>query len=154
MRIVGKEFIEHCTAGGGHIFQWPGFDSAVSLQIRTRPVDLGSNMRKDNNSISFHSSAAYTILPLLDDDHKSGKIQEKKSHPSSLDFNQKQAKIIEDTTLKEWSTLDEAHTFSWLLLWSLLHLLGALDMELKQKAAVLTGLRLHQRADRMKTTTT
>ena len=36
-------------------------------------------MRKDNNSISFHSSAAYTILPLLDDDYKSGKIEEKKS---------------------------------------------------------------------------
>ena len=154
MRIVGKEFIEHCTAGGGHIFQWPGIDSVVSLQIRTRPVDLGSSMREDNNSISFHSSAAYTTLPLLDDDYKSGKIQEKKSHLSSLDLNQKQAKIREDTTLKEWSTLDEAHTFSWLLLWSLLYLLGALDMELEQKAAVLIEPRLHQRADRMKTTTT
>lgn len=92
MRIVGKEFIEHCTAGGGHIFQCPGIDSVVSLQIRTRHVDLGSNMRKDNNSISFHSSAAYTILPLLDDDHKSGKIQEKKKSPEFIGFQPKAGK--------------------------------------------------------------
>ena len=130
------EFLEHCTAEGRHSFQF--FLTLLSPhRWRQSLADLGLNMRKYSNSTSFNSRVADTILTLL---LIIINLEKKKETNKQLP----ELTVIQGKAGKDWRKYApermEAHwmqsTFSCLFL---LHLHGALDLELKQKAEVFLG---------------